>query len=512
VALFDGLLNIVNPKKKLRAGGASATPTYNPQQANEVLTVPTYLDHLQDIFTSRQADNAQTLMKQLAQQDPDVSSAFNGYLTLANTEMVCWAEDLEGNVDPEASRSLHQLVTRLTAQVDYSLGFQLKQSIEQISTDLRYMLLMRGGIGVELISDKAGAPDQLRNIDLASIRWFEKQPGLYKPGQVVPGVSDPVMLDQPTFFVSFYRRDPTQIYTNSPFVSAINTIAARQQVINDLYRIMRFTGYPRMEVKVVEEVLLKNAPADVRSDASKLKAWVNERLAEIQSNFASIRVDQTLIHTDAVEVSVLNARNPGASIDVTSIIETLNAQNQAALKTMATILGRGAAGVNTGSVEARLMAMFSDELNKPIADLYSRLFSYCLHMSGFQGFAKVVFRPAELRPDTELEPQRTLKAQRLRQDLSDGIITDEEYTLEMYGRLPNTGAPKLSGTNFLTPVQGGEGGTDPADVSTNSDPLGRSISPDKTKQTKANPKKSKPSDKSSAKLALELLASQLAED
>ena len=78
----------------------------------------------------------------------------------------------------------------------------------------------------------------------------------------------------------------------------------------------------------------------------------------------------------------------------------------------------------------------------------------------------------------------------VRQDLSDGIITDIEYTLEMYGRLPNPDASPLSGTGFV-----GENGTatlHPSDVSANADPLGRSQSPEATKQPKANQPKSKP--------------------
>lgn len=491
MALLDGLLNIIAPKRKLRAGGQANTPTYNPQQNRQVLTYPQYRDHLDDLFGARQSDSAPELLKRLFQHDPDVSSAVNGYLTLANTDMIVYAEDLEGNVDPEASRTLHALIKRLGRQTDYTQGFRLKQNLYQLNAELRYMLLMRGGIAIDLVYDKTQAPDELRVVDLDTIRWYETQPGLYKPGQLVQGTPDPVMLDSPSFFVSFYRRDPTSIYANSPFVSAINTIASRQQVINDLYRIMRFTGYPRMDIKVLESVLIENAPADVRSDASKMKQWVADRMSELATQFANISVDQALVHPDTVDIKILNEKNPGMGIDISQIIDTLNAQNQAGLKTMATILGRGSAGVNTSSVEARLAAMFADELNEPLADIYERIFSFALHQTGYQGFAVVKFRPAELRPATELEPQLVLKANRLRQDLSDGIISDAEYALEMYGRLPNPDAPELSGTGFLTPAPAGQPGMGPEDVSPNSDSVGRDASPDRTAQTRANQPRSR---------------------
>ncbi len=482
------VLKILAPKKKPRAGGNTNTPTFNPQQAQQVLTVPVYRDHLNDLFTDRQAQTSQDLLASLFKNDTDVSSAVNGYLTLANTPMVAWMEDINGQVDPVASKQLAQLITRLSYQTDYTLGFQLKQNFSRLNEEFRYMLLLRGGIGADVVFDKSQAPDSVRNVDLKSIRWYEKQPGQYKPGQIVPGQTDPVMLDIPSFFVAFYRRDPTAIYTTSPFVSAINTIAARQQVINDLYRIMRFVGYPRIEIKVLEEVLRKNAPAEEQADATKMATWVANQMATIGSNFSTIAADQALVHSDSLEFKILNEKAPGMALNVEPIIATLNAQNQAGLKTMSTILGRGASGVNTGSVEARLAAMFADELNFPLVDLWQRLFSFIFHQQGYQGFARVRFPAAELRPETELEPQLALKASRLRQDLSDGLITDVEYHLMMYNRLPPDSAPELSGTGFMTPAPAG--GVEPEDVSANTDSLGRSAAPERTAATRRNAPKS----------------------
>lgn len=494
-SISDFLPAIIAPKKKPKSGGTTNTPTYQPQQNQNVLTFPTYRDHLTDLFSSRQSADAQTIMEDLFQHDTDVSAAVNGYLTLADTQMIAWCEDLEGQVDPEASSQLYQLFNRLAFQTDYTQGFQLKMGLDKTTEELRYMGLLRGAIGAEWVYDKKGVPDSIRNVDMKSIRWYEKAPGVYKPGQVVAGQTDPVMLDFPSFFVTYYRRSPTQVYASSPFVSAINTIAARQQVINDLYRIMRFTGYPRVEIKVLEDILVKAMPPALiqNKGSTEYMGWLSARYAEIQANFANIAVDQAIVHADALEFSILNEKNPGMALNVEPIISTLNAQNQAGLKSMSTVLGRGSQGVNTGSVEARLAAMFADQLNEPIIDLYQRAFSFQMHQTGFQGFVKVKFAPAELRPWTELEPQLVLKAQRLRQDLSDGIITDVEYHLWMYERLPPRDAPLLSGTQFMSQApatsSGASTGTRPEDVSPNSGPLNRAVSPDRTAQTARNPAK-----------------------
>jgi hypothetical protein len=481
---ISSLLQIVLGKPG-KAGGAAYTGTFNPQQTERTLTLPGYQEHLTDIFASRAADDSRSLIKNLIKTDPDMSATVNSYLTLANTEPLILVRDLEGEIDKDATKELLKAIKLLTAQVDYTLGFQNKRSLASLCEEMRFMVLMRGAIGTELILDKQLAPTDLRMVDMASVRWYEKKPGEYKPIQEIQGGaggSNEISLDIPTFFVSFYRRDPTTIYTYSPFISAINTIAARQQVINDLYRIMQKTGYPRMDVKVVEEVLEKSVPASIKTDMVAKQQWMNSRLNEVRSAIEGIRADQAFVHFDSVEPSIINDKAPGVGINIDNVIETLNAQNQAGLKTMSTVIGRGTAGINTSSVEARIAAMNADELNIPVAETLTKLFSFILHQTGYQGFAEVSFANAELRPDLELETMRALKVARLRQDLSDGLITDMEYHLQMYGRLPPDGAPELSGTNFMNPVEG----IDASKASPNSDPLGRSLAPKGGQQSKSN--------------------------
>ena len=482
MAGLDTIISIVAPKKKTRAGGTSATPTFNPTATDRVLTVPQYRDHLTDIFASRTADDSRALIKSLFVHDPDVSAAVNGYLTMANTDPVVYVTDLEGQIDRDMSKGLMKALELISRPTDYTLGFQLKKSLRSIAEEFRWMCLLRGGIGAELVLNKQLLPDYIRNVDLATVQWYERKPGEYKPVQIISGSNSETSLDIPTFFVSHFRKDPTSIYGHSSFVSAINTIAARQQVINDLYRIMRRTGFPRMDIKIVEEVLEKHVPVNIKNDQEKKKEWMNSRVGEIRSVIENLRSDQPLIHFDSVEATILNDKNPGAGIDITAVIETLNAQNQAGLKTMATVIGRGTQGVNTGSVEARIAAMNADELNEPIAELLQNILSFILHQQGYQGFAHVYFRKAELRPELELEPQQTLRAARLRQDLSDGLITDDEFHLWMYGRLRPDEAPELSGTGFAAPAPTGSA----EDVTPNSDPLGRSLAPEGRKMTKSN--------------------------
>jgi hypothetical protein len=489
---LNSLLTVVlarSPKK----GGLALTGTWTPSAASAVLPVPQFQDFLQDLFTSRQATDSRALIQLLAKNDPDVSATFNAYMTTANTDMVAFAKQLDGTIDPDATQQLNQIILLLTRQWDYTQGFQLRRSIASISTEMRYMVMMRGCIAAELVFDKNLAPSDIRLAEPMNLFWWEKTPGAYKPE--LRQVGSIIELDIPSFFVSFHHRDPTTIYSDSSFVAAINTIAARQEVVNDLYRILRVTGFPRLDVKIVEEILRKNAPPNIRQNAEQMKSWVIARMAEMAQSVSSLRPDQAFVHPDSVEISTVNDKTPGASIDISPMIDVLNGQNQAALKIMATIIGRGESGVNTASVESRIFSMNADELNRPVAEVWSNIFTLALRMQGFTGYVEVSFKPAELRPASELEPHLSIRSARLKQDLSLGLISDEEYHLWLYNRLPPPGTPQLSGTQFMQPettsgAPDANAGTAP---SAGGDSLARSATSPGAKQATSKANKTGPS-------------------
>lgn len=483
---LDQLFADTGVVKKIPKAATSISPTFQPSQKDQILTVPAYREHLSALQDTRLSSSSQELLKEMFKNDPDVSAAVGSWLTLADTEMTALIYSQDGQIDLVNTQKLPQIIRALTSPTDYLNGFTFKPGIASLRQEMRYMTLLRGAIGNEVVFDKNLVPSRLQHVDMASIEWFEKEPGVYKPRQKQAGKNEGVSLDVPSFFVSYHRRDPTSIYSTSDFVSVINTAAARTQVINDLYRIMQITGFPRIDISVLEETVTANAPQTVRDDPVALREWTANILQDVAGQFAALRPDQSFVHTDSVEASILNDKNPGAGIDITSVIEVLNAQNQAALKTMATVIGRGSGAAGVASVEARIAAMNADQLNVPIANQLSQVLTFMINVYGIQGFVDVKFAPAELRPPLELEAQKSLKAARMLTDLSLGLITDIEYHMAMHGRLPPTGSPQLSGTNFQAVQEAGA--VDAADITPNNDPLGKSQSGEGAKAAKGNGK------------------------
>lgn len=482
-SLTSKLGQILLPKKTPSPQGVSNSPTFQSNNSANVLTVPAYRDHLTDIFTTRSADDANTLLQNLLVQDADASAALNAYLTVADTDPILYVKDINDMIDREGQKTLNAILDTLTTRYDYNtVGFQYKPTLRAMAEELRYMLLLRGMMVAEAIISKEGVFDAIRLVDPVSLKWYEKTNGRLTPEQTPTGGGNAISLDVPSIFVSYFRQDPTKAYSNSPFVSAINTLAARQRIINDLYRIMLITGYPRLDIEVLEDVVVKNAPLDIKGDSVKLTQYINNTITSITNTVSNLRADQAFVHTDSIRADMVNTKSAGMTLDIQPIIKTLNAQNQAGLRVMATTLGRGEAGVNTASIEALLFAKNAEALNLPIAELWEQIFTFILRLTGSTSRVVVKFRPVEMRPATELEAQLVLRQARLLKELSLGTITDDDYHLETFGRIRPDSAPLLSGTGF----EASGGVVDAGGISPTQDATGRSVSSSADKSAKSN--------------------------
>ena len=469
--ILDGLGQVLLPKGKGQKGGRGYTPTFNPQQ--QTITAPLYRDHLTDLYTSRAANDSRTLMATLVNMDPDVSAAVHAFLTVAESvDPIVFAYNENDEIDPEGIAMGQKLLAMLTTTNDYTQGYSAKPTVDALCNDHRFMILLRGMTACELVFDKAYVPVELRTIDPATLEWNETASGVFKPVQKPAGSNTTIDLNIPTFFTSYYHQSPLSTYSYSPFVSAINTIAARQSVINDLYRIMQIVGYPRLDIQVLEDVLIANAPPAFRNDQKKIREHVEAELQRVRRAISALGSADAFVHSNAIEAKILNEKNPAAGLQIEEVIQVLNAQNQAALKVMPAVVGRGSNG-QVSTVESRLFALSADALNRAVAGIYTKSFTLAARLAGYAGRIEVIFPPVELRPVMELEPQMTMRSSRLKQDLSLGLISDIEYSMMLYHRPPLTGAPQLSGTNFMpsTNVQ-----VEAASVSAESDPLGRGLS------------------------------------
>lgn len=468
------VVSIVLPKK-LPTSGITITPTFSASSSSQSLPIPDRYTHTQDVLDFRASSTNSDILKNLAKTDSDVSATVSAYLTIANTEMTYLCTDALGNIDTVAQALAHDIILNLSTTLDYSVGFTGDKSIEFKNSAFRYHILVSGACSGELIQDKKVALNVLtefRVVNPDSITWYEKQAGKLTPVQ--KSESTEIDLNIPTFFYSSHHQDPNTAYPTSPFVSVINSIYARRRIIEDLYRMMSINGYPRIKIKVLEEVIMKSAPENIKKGKQEVKqAFIQSYLNLITTAYANVRADEPLAYTDSYEVDVLNSKG-AMSMDISPIIDILNSQNQTALKIVGTLLGRGESGTNTASAETRVFLKNVEDLNKTVARLWSQALTLAIRLNGSNSYVKVSFVKPSFNSDVEDAPKEVVKQSILQKDLSLGIISDEEYSLKMYNRLPLATAPKLSGTKFLDTAKLGDIENTPNDPANQPDSYQRS--------------------------------------
>ena len=231
IDIWGKLGNILLPTSG-NTGGRALTPSYDPQQSDQAIGAPETDMHLRDLMNERASTEDDELIATLMQYDPDVGAAVGAFLTLSNTTMRYIAKTPEGEIDSDAIDKISQLMTQISYPVDYAVGFSSDRLLKTRNQALRYMLLKRGSVAVEMILDDMFGVSDVRNIDTKSLEWYEKQPGFLTPVQKID--SDEVDLNIPTFFYASHRQDPNSPYSKSMFISVINTVYARGQIVNDL--------------------------------------------------------------------------------------------------------------------------------------------------------------------------------------------------------------------------------------------------------------------------------------
>lgn len=118
-------------------------------------------------------------------------------------------------------------------------------------------------------------------------------------------------------------------------------------------------------------------------------------------------------------------------------------------KTPPTVLGHHKSSSNVSSTEALLfLKQVEGSVQLKLNELYSRMLTLAVRLTGIDCYVEFSYDPINLRPEMELEAFKAQKQSRLLESLSLGIISDEEYHLEMHGRLPPEGYEPLSGTRF----------------------------------------------------------------
>lgn len=297
---------------------------------------------------------------------------------------------------------------------------------------------MRGAFMAELVLDSAGrVPLEIATPDPAHVRFkkaLDADRGqVWQMFQLQAGKE--VLLDRPTIAYVPVHPFPGKPYGRPLFAPAVFTSVFLLSILHDIRRVIQQQGWPRIDLAVKFDELVKMMPPEDKADSAKAKAWLDGAFADIMSVYNSLEPDQAYVHPDAVEVNqpvgAMNASGLGA---VGGIIEGLERMATRALKTMplmmATTDGVSEANANR---QWEIHAAGIKSLQQLCEPLLERLLTLALQVQGIA--ATVQFRFAELRAAELLRDAQTeaLQIQNEARKRDEGWQTNDEASNKVVG-------------------------------------------------------------------------------
>lgn len=400
-----------------------------------------------DVLSFRQGRTTKSTIRDLSAVSPDMSASVWAYQRLVVTRnFTAVAYALDGTVDVLGTQAVQQLLSRFNFLTDYTDGFSGMSSIHSVAEALAKELRIEGSCSLELVLDKALLPNRLVPISTSQIEFMEDKSGYTYPVQ--KAARGDIPLDTPAFFYEALDQDLLQAYSDSPMEAALQAVLADAEFNNDVRRVIKRALHPRLDATIAYETFRKSIPADVLGDPDKLREYQENFIAAQESVVNGLEPDDALVHFDLVEFDYLNNGNVTLNREYETLQAIVNSKLATGTKAPPAVLGHGAGSQNVASTETLLFMRYCEGVQNKINSILSRALTLGVRLMGLDVYVQFEFDRVDLRPESELEAFRTMRQSRILDQLSLGLITDEQASIMLTGRLPGPNMPKLSGTLF----------------------------------------------------------------
>ena len=401
-----------------------------------------------DLLDFRSGQSTWEVVRNLAAASPDLAGTLNAFLRTGIPETyTVISRDLDGAINVESTKLAQEILRRITFLGDPTLGYNSSSDIQSLSESLGKELILYGSAALELVLNKARVPSYLNAVSVTKLKFMEDSDGGVSVIQELGGQT--IKLDIPTFFLVSIDQSLLTPYSSSMFESAIQAVLADAAFLNDLRKSMQRVIQPRLIATIVEEKVKASIPPDILNDSDKLATFYNTLIAELQSTMSGLNAEDALVGFDSVNYSLLSSQGSATNIadTLSTVQKLLESKLAAGAKTLPAVLGRDANG-SAATTSSMLFLKNADVLRRKLNVLYSRALTQAVRLLGQDTTVEFRFDDLDLRPQGELEAYKSMKQSRILEQLSIGLISDEEAAIQLTGNLPREGATPLAGTFF----------------------------------------------------------------
>jgi hypothetical protein len=389
---------------------------------------------------SLQSASLDSLIDILSDAHPDLGFALWNFLRIGNCDFKYKVMKVGSDKEDAASKKLIDQFLQMLELPNIN-RFESSRSLKKVINQLMLSVLTRGAGSLELVlaSSLTGVAF-LAPIDPATIT-FRFEQDRYVPYQD----TDKISLDIPTFIYEALDDRIDDPYGRSPFTNAVQMILFQLQVLQDIKAVVHNQGYPRFDIKILEEVLLNRVPINIRNNEEKKATWLKAKLQEVIEMYNGLQPDDTFVHFDSIEMGTVGGGSGGGSlIDPEALMTVIDNQIMAGLKTLSTIMGRRSSG-NTESfakLEIKLYMAGVKAVQDVVSRIISRALTIMLNMNGKQGIVQFEFEPIEIRTELEQEQFNQIKLQNIAYKRDQGWIDQDMASIEAVGT-PSVAEPNM---------------------------------------------------------------------
>jgi hypothetical protein len=298
------------------------------------------------------------------------------------------------------------------------------------------------------VPDKSRLPTALTLFSMKSVEFKDDDQSIpkgVKPVQVIAGVD--IDIDFPTVIIVQLDQSLLTPYSASFFESAIQPVLADAEFMQDLRRTLKRAIHPRFIATIIEERVKKMAPPEIYNEPEKLAEFYNGIIAEVEATVNGANPEDAFVGFDNVEYGFAQGGHTDVSSTLKAVQEVLNSKLATGAKTMPVVLGHTDAS-NASSTQSLLYLKNADMIRRKLNEFYSRALTVAVRLFGDDVYVEFKYASLDLRPDAELEAFKAMKQSRILEQLSLGMISDEEACIQLTGNLPREGYVPLAGTGF----------------------------------------------------------------
>lgn len=431
----------------------------------------------QSVKALRDQNRPVAALRELARVDGTVGSAIFNFVEIAHTSFKVWAFDAATHQPlPEATMVARTILSRFDTVYDYTLGFADKPTIRMALEQMLLETVLGNGFGCELVLDKSLLPDRLQVSNYDSLTWVSQGDGLRYPKQ--QGNDGEVELNIPNFFVGELHLSPAFAYATPMLEPAINDSFFFREFIEDMRRTVRRAANPRLAAKLITEKIIEACPLDVKMNPTKMRDWLDARRAEVEAVLSDLEPEDALTFWDSVEIDAI--KMAGEKQDFVPLLNAISGLQATNLKAPPSILGLRLEGSQSlSNTESMVFLKVAASIRKPVEDVMSRALTLGVRLYGQNAYVVFEFDPIDLRPENEVEAFRVMRQSRILEQLSLGLISDDEAFIQLGLEYSPAGYKPLSGTMFYKADASAE---QASKASPNSDPQGKALQSDQPKK------------------------------